>query len=187
MPITISNISMSASVSAGTTLMLRILSSDKKLCDGLTRRDLLQVGGLGACGLGLSQFLGLEALQAGSADDQVAPSFGKAKHCILLYLYGAHSQLETFDPKPDAPEEIRGELGVISSKVPGLRVGELLPNAAKVMDRATVVRSVTHPYPIHGVAYATTGIPQIDVAMELSPSDPRHQPYIGSIVEYQLR
>ena len=57
----------------------------------------------------------------------------------------------------------------------------------RVMDRTTVVRSVTHPYPIHGVAFATTGTPAIDVAMELSPTDPRHQPYIGSLVEYVLR
>ena len=53
-------------------------------------------------------------------------------------------------------------------------VGELLPNLSRVMDRATVVRSLTHPYPIHGVAFAATGIPQIDVAMELSPRDGRH-------------
>ena len=55
------------------------------------------------------------------------------------------------------------------------------------MDRATVVRSLTHPYPIHGVAYALTGVPQIDVPMELNPHDPRHQPFVGSVVDYLSR
>ena len=73
---------------------------------------------------------------------------------------------------------------MIPSSLPGLNVGELFPSAAKVMNRVTVVRSMTHPYPIHGVAYATTGIDRIDVAMELSPRDGRHFPYIGSVVDY---
>jgi hypothetical protein len=112
------------------------------------------------------------------------PGFGKAKACILLYLYGSPSQLETFDPKPDAPAEVRGELKSIRSALPGADVCELLPTTARVMDRVTVVRSLTHPYPIHGVAYALTGVAQIDVAMELSPRDPRHGPFIGSVVDF---
>src|SRR5262249_16445761 len=114
-------------------------------------------------------------------------SFGRAKACILLYLYGAHSQLETFDMKPDAPVEIRGELKPIRSALPGCDVCELLPNLAKVMDKVTVVRSMTHPYPIHGVAYALTGVPQIDIPMELNPRDGRHWPFIGSVVDYVTR
>src|SRR5438132_3130519 len=86
--------------------------------------------------------------------------------------------------KPDAPVEIRGELRPIRSSLPGLEVCELFPHMARVMDRMTVVRSMTHPYPIHGVAYATTGIPTIDVAMELSPRDGRHWPFVGSVVDY---
>src|SRR5438270_9751830 len=86
--------------------------------------------------------------------------------------------------KPNAPVEIRGELKPIRSSLPGLDVCELLPNLAKVMDRTTVVRSLTHPYPIHGVAYALTGTPQIDVPMELNPHDPRHWPFVGSVVDY---
>ena len=89
--------------------------------------------------------------------------------------------------KPDAPVEIRGELKPIRSRLPGLDVCELLPNAARVMDRVTVVRSLTHPYPLHGVAYALTGVPQIDVPMELNPRDPRHWPFIGSVVDYLQR
>src|SRR5262249_26150061 len=89
------------------------------------------------------------------------------------------SQLETFDMKPDAPSGIRGELKPIRSSLPGLDVCELLPNAAKVMDKVTVLRSVTHPYPIHGVAFAATGVPTIDIPMELNPHDGRHWPFMG--------
>src|SRR5438874_8064439 len=135
--------------------MLRILGSPKRLCDGLTRRDMLWAGGLGLFGLGLSDYLHLIDLQAADAAHRpAARGFGKAKSCILLFLYGSPSQLETFDPKPDAPVGIRGDLGTIPSSIPGVRVGELLPNAARIMDRVTVVRSMTHPYPIHGAAYA---------------------------------
>src|SRR5262249_33469261 len=133
--------------------MLRILGSPKTLCDGRTRRDFLQVGGASVLGLGL---VGLLRPRPAAAKTP-APGFGKARSCILLFLYGSPSQLETFDPKPDAPVGVRGELKSIRSNVPGMDVGELLPRVARVMDRVTVVRSLTHPYPIHGVAYAVTG------------------------------
>jgi hypothetical protein len=161
--------------------MLRILGSPKRFCDGLTRRDMLLAGGLGLFGLGLADYLRLSQARA---SQPAARSFGKAKACILLFLYGSPSQLETFDMKPDAPAEIRGEFKPIRSRLPGLDVCELLPNAAKVMDKVTVLHSLTHPYPIHGVAYATTGVPQIDIPMELNPRDGRHWPFIGSAVEY---
>jgi hypothetical protein len=168
--------------------MMRILGSPKRLCDGLTRRDMLWAGGLGLFGLGLSDYLCLADVQAAqSSIDQAARSFGKAKACILLFLYGSPSQIETFDPKPNAPVEIRGELKSIHSSLPGLDVCELLPNTARIMDRVTVIRSVTHPYPIHGVAYATTGVSAIDIPMELNPRDGRHWPFVGSVVDYLAR
>jgi hypothetical protein len=144
---------------------------------------MLRAGGLSALGLGLADFLRLRESQA-AAPRRLPRSFGRAKACILLYLYGAPSQIETFDPKPAAPLEVRGELKSIRSRLSGADVCELLPHVARVMDRVTVVRSLTHPYPIHGVAYALTGVGQIDVAMELSPRDPRHWPFIGSVVDY---
>jgi len=82
--------------------------------------------------------------------------------------------------KPDAPLEIRGELKPIRSRLPGLDVCELLPHMAQVMDRTTVVRSMTHALPIHGVAYALTGAPQVELSAELNPRDPRHWPFVGS-------
>ena len=164
--------------------MLRILGSRKKFCAGPTRRDMLRAGSLGLAGLRLEDLLRSSAVAAPPADERLRRSFGKAKSCILLFLYGSPSQLETFDTKPEAPLEIRGELGVIPSSVPGLNVGELLPHTAKITDRVTVLRSVTHPYPVHGVAYATTGIPTITVPMELSPRHEGHWPFFGSVVDY---
>src|SRR5881275_763037 len=119
--------------------MLRILGSAKALCDGLTRRDFLHVGGCGLAGLCLADLLRLRARGASTAG--TPNGFGKARACILLFPYGSPPQHETFDPKPEAPAEVRGELGAIATRVPGLRVCEHLPRVAGVMDRATVVRS----------------------------------------------
>jgi hypothetical protein len=166
--------------------MLTVLGSPKKLCDGITRREMLVAGGLSAFGLGLSDYFRLQASPVANAPGSPR-SFGRAKACILLFLYGSPSQLELADQKPDAPVEIRGELGSIRSTLPGCDVCELLPHVARVMDRLTVVRSMTHPHPIHGVAYATTGTPVIDIPMELNPRDGRHHPYIGAVVDYLWR
>src|SRR5438045_4451384 len=146
--------------------MLRILGSPKKLCGGMTRRDWLRVGGLGLAGLTLPNVL---KLQAAAETKEREPGFGRAKAIILIHLYGSPSQLEWVDCKPDAPVEIRGQFGVIPSSLPGCQVCDLFPNMAKVMDRTTVLRSLTHPYPIHGVAYARNGVPAIRVPMDLSP------------------
>src|SRR5580693_9484040 len=110
--------------------MLRILGSRRRLCDNWTRRDFIRASTLGSLGVGAST----------SALDS-AEAAGKAKACILLYLYGSPSQLETFDVKPDAPVGIRGELGTTATVIPGFRIGELLPETAKILDKTTVVRS----------------------------------------------
>ncbi len=155
--------------------MIRVLGGPKRLCDGVTRRDLLRLSALGLLGQGASQ---------ASAAASDLPGFGQAKSCIMLFLYGSPSQLETFDPKPDAPAEIRGELGCIASSIPGVQVGEGLPRLAQVLDKLSIVRTVSHPYPVHGVAYATTGVPRIEIPMELSPRDVGHWPFIGSVVDH---
>ena len=168
--------------------MLRVLGSPKRLCDGSTRRDFLLAGGLGTLGLTLPDFLRNQHARASQPAPTTAdPHFGRAKACILLFLYGSPSQLEFADMKPDAPEEIRGELKPIRSSLPGCDVCELLPHTARVMHNVTVVRSLTHKYPIHGVAFATTGVQEIDVPMELNPHDNRHWPFIGSVVSYLER
>lgn len=161
--------------------MLRILGSRKRLCDGLSRRDFLQAGSLAMLGLGT----GVAPPASADTGPLARPaSFGRAKRCILLYLYGAASQIETFDPKPEAPRQVRGELGAISTSVPGVEIGELLPLTSRIVDRATIVRSMTHPYPLHASAFTLTSIPTIDVPLQMSPRDARHWPFIGSVVDY---
>lgn len=161
--------------------MLPLLGSPKTLCDGVTRRDFLHVGSLSLFGLSLAD----ELRQRSVASESVwAATFGKAKACILIFPYGSPSSHETFDPKPEAPAEIRGEMNPISTSVPGLHICEGLPRLARVMDRLTVIRSMTHPYPVHGAAYAMTGMPTYSPALEDKPRDAQHWPFIGSVVDY---
>jgi hypothetical protein len=122
--------------------MLRILGNRKILCDGLTRRDLLHIGGLGAFGVALHDVLGWR--QAQGAPSNISASFGQAKSCILVYKYGSPPQHETFDPKPEAPAEIQGELKAIPTNVPGIQISEHMPRMARLADKYTIVRSMSH-------------------------------------------
>lgn len=116
----------------------------------LRRRDFIRVGSLGA--FGLSVFGGLRPVATLAA----APS---AKACILLWLDGGPSHLETFDVKPNAPLEVRGPFQAIRSKVAGLQLSELLPATAAIADKIAVIRSMTSPLGEHGLAhhYLLTG------------------------------
>ena len=149
---------------------------------GVSRRDLLRVGALGAAGLTTGDALGSRLALADSA---ISPrSFGQAKACILIFLFGSPPQHETFDPKPKAPRDIQGELGITATSVPGIDICERLPKIARVMDRMTIVRSMTHPYPVHGVSYALTGMPTYTPAIEANPRAVEHWPFLGSAVDY---
>src|SRR3984885_6280565 len=105
-------------------------------CDGLTRRDFLHAGSLSVLGLGLP------AMQALAAAGMNAPD--RDINCILLFLVGGPSQLDTWDMKPDAPEEIRGPFRPIATRVPGVQVSEIFPRLASMMDKVSLVRSVYH-------------------------------------------
>jgi hypothetical protein len=163
--------------------MFRVLGNPRRLCNGLTRRDWLEVGALSALGIS-AQALSSPSAQAEPANVQFSTTFGKAKSCILLLPYGSPPQHETFDPKPHAPANVRGEIGCIDSKLPGIQICELLPRVSQVMDRLTVVRSMTHPYPVHCTAYVVSGIPDYSPALETRPNDPKLWPFIGSVVDY---
>jgi hypothetical protein len=105
----------------------------------LPRRELLRLGGLGLFGLGLSDlFRGSLAAAAPAA------SFGRAKRCLLLFMWGGPSQLETWDMKPDAPAEVRGEFSPIATKVPGIQICEHFPQLAQRTDKLAIIRSMTH-------------------------------------------
>jgi hypothetical protein len=126
----------------------------QKRCDGVSRRDIIRIGGLSALGLGLGDYFRLRHASAAEAS-RVA----KAKSCILVWLDGGPSHLETFDPKPDAPKEVRGPLENIATNVEGIRVSECLEQTAGVMDKLAIIRSMTSPLGEHnfGTHYLMTG------------------------------
>ena len=123
-------------------------------CDGVTRRDFIRIGGLSAFGLGLGDLFRLQ-----NANAAESPLVARAKSCILIWLDGGPSHLETFDPKPDAPDEVRGPLETIATNVDGIRVCECLERTAQMMDKLAIVRSMTSPLGEHsfGAHYLLTG------------------------------
>ena len=126
--------------------MLRFLCDERSSKGGVTRREWLRLGGLS----------GLGALAAGSSRAAGSgthfPGFGRAKSVLLLFTGGGVSQLDTFDPKPDAPDEIRGEFRTIQTATPGVRFAEHLPRLARLSDRYAVIRSMSHDDVDHGSA-----------------------------------
>jgi hypothetical protein len=150
-------------------------------CDGLRRRDFLQlgVGSLGLAGMLQARALAGPALSRGSARP------GDRVNCIMIWLDGGPSHYETFDPKPDAPVEIRGALDTIPTAVPGLRFSEAVPELAKVADKVTVVRSICHKDPNHGGGnhYMMTGA-RTPVPVACGASVTFH-PSFGSVISYQ--
>ncbi|MFZ4767274.1 MAG: DUF1501 domain-containing protein, partial [Roseimicrobium sp.] len=106
-------------------------------CDGISRRDFLQAGTLGAIGLSLPQF---NALRAAGAVDKSKDD----RACIMIFNLGAPSQMDTWDPKPDAPREVRGPFKAINTAADGMQITEIFPMMAKVADKFSLVRSVYH-------------------------------------------
>lgn len=122
-----------------------------RTCDGRSRRDFLRVGSLTATGFTLANYLQLA--QAGQV------SGAKAKAAIFVDLPGGPSHIDTFDPKPEAPEEIRGVFKPIETNVPGIRVSEHLPKLAQCADKYAILRGVSHTLAAHrlGAEYVNTG------------------------------
>ncbi len=172
--------------------MFSLYDTGTKLCDGLTRREWLRVGGLGALGLSLpSSLQAREERRAGGATPPVsiANSFGKAKSCILLFYLGGPPQHETWDPKDDAPVEVRGEFHSIASNVPGIRVGELMPRTAKLLNRICVLRAMSTDDNAHSSSgyWMLTGVPHQPMNSEnAKPGAPNDWPCTAAIV-HQLR
>src|SRR5688500_14279184 len=119
--------------------MIRVGSAVARNCEGLSRRELLQVGGASLAGLSL----------AGALKSEAASPAPREKSCIFLWLDGGPSQFETFDPKPDAPSAQRGPYGPIETSVSGLRYSELLPMLAERAHLCTVIRSMSHNVDSH--------------------------------------
>ncbi len=155
-------------------------------CDGITRRDLLRVGGSALMGITLGQILGLQKAQAkqGGAG---GPGFGKAKSVILLYLQGGPSHLDLWDPKDGVPDNVKSVFKAIDTKVPGCKFTEILPKFAQVNDKVTLIRSMSYT-PV-GLFNHTAAIYQmltgytadkVSPSGQLEPPSPKDFPTVGS-------
>ena len=159
-------------------------------CDGFPRREFLRVGGAGLAGLSLANILQLQARQApgtGPAPGQPKNGWGQAKSVIILYLQGGPSHIDIWDPKPDAPSNVRGDFKPIRSVVPGIQLSEVMPNLAKHIDKATLIRSMSYT-PV-GLFNHTAAIYQIMTGYtpdrvspsgQLEPPAPNDFPHLGS-------
>jgi hypothetical protein len=123
--------------------MLTISGSEHRLCDGISRRDFLRIGGLGTAGLAMPELFQGQAT-ATAASRPVVGKSGKAKSCILLFMGGGPSQLATFDLKSEAPAEIRGDFKPIATDVPGTQICDHLPMLSRLASKYAIVRSVTN-------------------------------------------
>src|SRR5262245_50565896 len=121
--------------------MLSIVGRRGRLCDTVSRRELLTVGGLSLLGLSLPNVLRSRGL-ASDAEVRKLPGFGRAESVILIYLQGSPSHIDLWDPKPDAPVDIRGEFHPIATSAPGIELGEVLPNLAKAAKHFSLIRSI---------------------------------------------
>jgi hypothetical protein len=147
----------------------------------LNRRRLLRIGGLGALGLNLGNLL--------RADTAVShPSFAPVRSCILIFYYGGPSHLDTWDMKPKAPREVRGEFRPIATNVPGIQVSEHMPQSARVVDRLAIIRSLHHPMTNHNAAAfaALSGRSPAKGDLELLANDRNDPPCLGSVLSHGL-
>jgi hypothetical protein len=161
--------------------MWSILDRTMRLCDGLSRREWLRVGGLSAFGLSLP---GLQA--AGASAAPRSASFGKAKACIVLFHLGGPPQHETWDPKPEAPAGIRGEFRPIATNVTGVRVGELMPRTARHLDKVCVLRAMSTNDNAHSSSgyWVLTGVPHQPTNSEnAKPGAPNDWPSLAALVQ----
>ncbi|MCP4817497.1 MAG: DUF1501 domain-containing protein [Planctomycetaceae bacterium] len=161
----------------------------KDLCDsnlGVSRRQLLQVGGSTMLGMGLGSMLQMQAAAAAEGTGGGA-GWGKAKHVILLYLQGGPSHLDLWDPKPNVPDNVRSVFKPIATKLPGIQFTELLPKLAQVNDRFTMIRSMS--YTPNGLFNHTAAIYQmmtgwttdkVSPSGQLEPPSPKDFPNFGS-------
>ena len=145
-----------------------------------TRRRAVQAGAVAAAGLTLD---GLWAARKSPAGSTTA-GFGKAKRCIFMFMWGGPSQLDTWDLKPDAPVEIRGEFRPIAASVPGTMICEHFPRLARLADRYAVVRSMTHEDTAHlsSAHHVLTGHHAPRRFSDATPPSTTDWPQLGSAI-----
>ncbi|HEY7424442.1 MAG TPA: DUF1501 domain-containing protein [Gemmataceae bacterium] len=163
--------------------MLTIKGASQRLCEGIRRRDFLKLGAVGSLSLSLPTLLRASASRPTSGPK----GFGKARRCLLLFLTGGPPQLDTWDLKPQAPEQYRGELKPIATNVTGVNVSELFPRLARQADKYCILRSVSHDDHVHTTAGYTmlTGV-RHPLAKGKSSADikpgPHDHPHLGSLL-----
>lgn len=162
----------------------------KDLCDrhlGWSRRDVLRVGGSGLLGLSLGTMFRLQSVTASEKGGKGGPGFGQAKSIIMVYLQGGPSHLDLWDPKENVPDNVRSPFSNISTKLPGVRFTEILPQLAQVNDKFTMIRSMS--YTPNGLFNHTAAIYQlmtgyttdkVSPSGQLEPPDPKDFPNFGS-------
>lgn len=156
-------------------------SDTDALVSQLTRRGALRSGCLSAFGLTLPSLLRAQE----SVQPQMLKSFGKAKSCIVLFMLGGPPQHETWDPKPDAPKEIRGDFGCIATRTPGVQVGELMPKTAAMTDKIAILRAMATDDNAHSSSgyWMLTGRPHAPKNQENAlPGSPNDWPSMGAVV-----
>src|SRR5207302_98160 len=154
--------------------------------DLLDRREMLRVGGLSLAGLSLPALLNQTHGEPSASSRRAnrPRSFGQAKQCIILYLSGGPAQLDTFDPKPDAPDDIRGEFTTIPTTVPGVRFSELVPHTARWMNKIGLVRTMNHNHNDHGRGsyWMFTGYQYLGSVPDVNSMSRADMPHMGSIL-----
>jgi hypothetical protein len=155
--------------------------SDFRRSAQFNRRHLLQAGSISALGLGMAE---LQSRLAYAEQVDLALPKKRAKACIFLFMWGGPSQLETFDLKPDAPAEIRGDFNPISTKVPGIQICEHFSRLAHLTDKLAIIRSLTHDDPAHlSSGHATlTGQLAPVLKSDADPPSPKDSPHLGSLI-----
>ncbi|MEX2120773.1 MAG: DUF1501 domain-containing protein [Pirellulales bacterium] len=158
----------------------------KDTCDGVTRREVLRVGGSAALGISLANILRLQRVAAAEGQGG-GPGWNKAKSVILVFLQGGPSHLDLWDPKPNVPDNVKSVFNPIDTKTPGLQVTEIMPKFAQVTDKVTMIRSMSYT-PIglfnHTAAHyqLLTGYTadKVSPSGQLEPPSPKDYPNIGS-------
>jgi hypothetical protein len=158
-------------------------------CDGPTRRELLRSGSLGIAGLNLAQFFAWQKTAQANEALKGSRGFGSARSVLFIFLQGGPSHIDIWDPKPDAPANIRGEFKPIPTKIPGTHISETMPMMAQTLDKCTLIRSMS--YTPNGLFNHTaaiyqmlTGYPpdRVSPSGQLEPPSPADFPTAGSHV-----
>src|SRR5438270_13969872 len=124
--------------------MISIPGKPASTCDGFSRGEFLRVGGAGMLGISLADILRLQAKAETAPEVKHKSGWGNAKSVIFIFLQGGPSHIDIWDPKPDAPSNVRGEFKPIKTKVDGLYISETMPLLAQQLDKATLIHSVSY-------------------------------------------